>query len=77
MEGGCRKLHIEELQNLYCSPSVIRIIRIGFARNLAHMSEGKRPLGTPSCGQEDNIKMDREKELSGLDWLGLALGRDQ
>jgi hypothetical protein len=25
--GGWRKLHNEELRNLYCSPSVIRIIK--------------------------------------------------
>jgi hypothetical protein len=26
MIGGCRKLHNEELHNLCCSPSIIRII---------------------------------------------------
>jgi hypothetical protein len=25
--GGWRKLHNEELQNLYCSPSIIRIMK--------------------------------------------------
>jgi hypothetical protein len=25
--GGWRRLHNEELQNLYCSPSIIRIIK--------------------------------------------------
>jgi hypothetical protein len=25
--GGSRKLHNEELHNLYCSPSIIRIIK--------------------------------------------------
>jgi hypothetical protein len=25
--GGCRKLHNEELHNLYSSPSIIRIIK--------------------------------------------------
>jgi hypothetical protein len=25
--GGCRKLHNEELRNLYCSPSIIIIIK--------------------------------------------------
>jgi hypothetical protein len=27
--GGWRKLHNEELRNLYCSPSIIRIINQG------------------------------------------------
>jgi hypothetical protein len=25
--GGCRKLHNEELHNLYCLPSIIRMIK--------------------------------------------------
>jgi hypothetical protein len=59
--GGWRKLHNEELHNLYCSPSIIRIIksrRMRWARHVARIgeemnayrvfgenSEGKRPLG--------------------------------
>jgi hypothetical protein len=41
--GGWRNLHNEELQNLYSSPSIIRIIkskRIRWAGNVARM--GKR-----------------------------------
>jgi hypothetical protein len=61
--GGWRKLHNEELNNLYCSPSIIRIIksrrmrwaghvaRMGEKRNayriLVGKPEGKRPLGRP------------------------------
>jgi hypothetical protein len=60
MIGGWRKLHNEELHNLYGSPSIIRIIksrsmrwsghvaRIGEKRNanrvLVGNSQGKRPL---------------------------------
>jgi hypothetical protein len=59
--GGWRKLHNEELHNLYSSPSIIRIIksrRIRWAGHVARMEakrpaykilvgkrEGKRPLG--------------------------------
>jgi hypothetical protein len=59
--GGWRKLHNEELRNLYSSTSIIRIIksrrmrwaghvaRMGANRNayriLGGMPEGKRPLG--------------------------------
>jgi hypothetical protein len=39
--GGWRKLRNEELHNLYCSPSIIRIIkssRMGWAGHVARMS---------------------------------------
>jgi hypothetical protein len=61
--GGWRKLHNEELHNLYSSPSIIRIIksrRMKWAGHVARMGEnrnvyrllvgkpeGKRPLGRP------------------------------
>jgi hypothetical protein len=70
---GWRKLHNEELHNLYSSPSIIRIIksrrmrwagrvaRIGEKRNanrlLVGKPEGKRPLGRPRRRWIDNIKM--------------------
>jgi hypothetical protein len=72
--GGWRKLHNEELHNLYSSPSIIRIIKsrrmrwaghvvgMGEKRNvyrlLAGKPEGKRPLGRPRRRWIDNIKMD-------------------
>jgi hypothetical protein len=72
--GGWRKLHNEELHNLYCSPSIIRIIksrRIRWAGHVARMGEkrnvyrilvakpeGKRPLGRARRRWEDNIRMD-------------------
>jgi hypothetical protein len=72
--GGWRKLHNEELHNLYPSPSIIRIIksrRIRWAGHVARMgekrnvyrllvgkSEGKRPLGRQRRRWTDNIKMD-------------------
>jgi hypothetical protein len=71
--GGWRKLHNEELHNLYSSPSKIRIIksrrmrwaghvtRIGEKRNvyrlLIEKREGKRSLGRPRGKWIDNIKM--------------------
>jgi hypothetical protein len=72
--GGWRKLYNEELQNLYSSPSIIRIIkarRMRWAGHVARMEEkrnvyrllvgkpeGKRPLGRQRCRWIDNIKMD-------------------
>jgi hypothetical protein len=85
--GGWRKLHNEELHNLYCSPSTIRIIktrRMGWAGHVERMrerrrrrkrhigfSEGKRPLGRCRRRWEDNIKMDGVVS-TGLIWLRIA-----
>jgi hypothetical protein len=68
------ELHNEELHNLYCLPSIIRIIksrRMGWAGHVARMGEkrnayrilvvkpgGKRPLRRPRRRWEDNIRMD-------------------
>jgi hypothetical protein len=70
---GKRKLHNEELDNLYSSPNIIRMIksrrmrwaghvaRMGETRNayriLAGKREGKRPLGRPRRGWVDSIKI--------------------
>jgi hypothetical protein len=70
--GGLIKLHNEEIHNLYCSLSIIRIIKSrrmkwpgttnGEKRNayriLVGKPEGKRPLGRPRRRWEDNIRMD-------------------
>jgi len=41
-------------------------------------SEGKRPLGRPKRGWEDNIKMDvKEIGCGGTDWIGLAQDSDR
>jgi hypothetical protein len=69
-----RKLHNEEIHNLYSSPNIIRMIksrrmrwgghvaRMGETRNayriLVGKPEGKRPLGRPKRMWVDNIKMD-------------------
>jgi hypothetical protein len=71
--GGWRELH-NELRDLHCSPSTIRIIRsrrmrwaghvarMGEKRNayrlLVGKPEGKIPLGRPRRGWVDNIRMD-------------------
>jgi predicted small integral membrane protein len=72
--GGWRKLHNEELHNLYSSPNIIRIIksrrmrwtghvaRMGEERNVYRLlvgkPEGKRPLGRPRRRWIDNINID-------------------
>ena len=75
--GEWRKLHNEELNDLYSSPNIVRVIksrRMRWAWHVARMEEdrgvhkvlvgkpeGKGPLGRPRRGWEDNIKMDLEE----------------
>jgi hypothetical protein len=72
--GGWRKLHNEELHNLYSTPSIVKIIksrrmrwaghvaRVGEKRNVYRLlvgkPEGKRPLGRSRSRWIDNIKVD-------------------
>jgi hypothetical protein len=70
--GDWRKLHNEELHNLYSSPNIIRMIKAdemgracntnGGKRNAYRIwvgkPEGKRPLGTPRRRWVNNIKID-------------------
>ena len=49
----------------------------GVYRVLVGEPEGKRPLGRPRRGWEDNIKMDlQEVGSGGLEWIDLAQDRD-
>jgi hypothetical protein len=70
--GEWRKLHNEELSDLYSLPNIVRVVKSGrmrWARHVARMAEGrgvhqvlvgkpqgKRPLGRPRRRWEDNIK---------------------
>jgi hypothetical protein len=81
--GEWRKLHNEELRDLYSSPSIIRMIkarkmrwaghvaRMGEKRNtyrlLVGKPEGKRPLGRSRRRWVDNIKMN----LGEIRWGGV------
>jgi hypothetical protein len=81
--GGWRKLHNEELHNLYCSQSIIRMIKSRRMRWVGHVTrmekkrnayrilvgkpERKRQLGRPRYRWEDNIKMD----LREMGWGGM------
>ena len=66
-----RKLHDEDLNNLYCSPNIVwviksrrmrwagHVVQLGERRGingvLVEKPERKRPLGRPRHGWEDNI----------------------
>jgi hypothetical protein len=72
--GEWRKLHSEELHNVYSSPDIIRQVksrRMRWAGHVARMEEerkvykvlvgkpeGQRPLGRPRRRWEDGIRMD-------------------
>jgi hypothetical protein len=51
-----RKLHNEELRDLYSLQSIIRISKSRMMRWAGHV--GKRPLGIPRRRWVDNIRMD-------------------
>jgi hypothetical protein len=75
--GEWRKLHNEELSDLYYLPNIVRVVksrRMRWAGHVARMGEvrgvyrvligkpeGKRPLGIPRHRWEDNIKMDLQE----------------
>ena len=76
-----RKLHNEELNDLYCSPNIVRVMksrrirwvghvarmgeRRGVYRALVEKPEGKRPLGRARCRWGYNIKMDLHEVIRG------------
>jgi hypothetical protein len=81
--GEWRGLHNEELNNLYSSPNIIRVIKSGRMRWTAHVAcmgekrrayrvlvgrpEGRRPLGIPRRRWENNIKMGLQEK----GWRGM------
>jgi hypothetical protein len=72
--GEWRRLHNEEINDLYCSPNIVRVIKLRRMRWTGHVArkgeergvyrvlvgdlERKRPLGRPRRRWVDNIKMD-------------------
>jgi len=79
--GEWRKLHNEELNDLYCSPNIVRVMksrkmrwaghearvgeRSGVYRVLVGKPEGKRSLGRPRLRWENNIKMNLQEVVCG------------
>jgi hypothetical protein len=89
--GELRKLRNEWLNDLYSLPNIMRVVksrRMRWAGHVARMglergvhrvlvgeSERKRPLGSPRCRGEDNIKMDlQDVGVMGTGWSWLRLG---
>ena len=81
--GKWRKLHNEELSDLYSLPNIVRVVKSRRMRWAGHMvrmgegrgvhrvlvgkPEGKRPLGRPRRRWEDNIKMDLQEVEGGCE----------
>ena len=87
------RLHNEELNDLYSSPNIVRVInsrRMRWAGHVARMGErgvhrvlvgkpeGRQLLGRPRRRCVDNIRMDLHEVGCGyMDWIGLAQDRDR
>ena len=84
--GEWRKLHNEELNDLYCPPNIVWLMksrRMRWAGHVARMGErrgvyrilvgkpeGKRQLGRPRLRQVDNIQMDLQEVGCVEVWTG-------
>jgi hypothetical protein len=88
--GEWRKLHSEEISDLYSLPNIVRVVKSSWMRWAEHVArmgegrgmhrvlvgkpEGKRPLGRPRHRWEDNIKMDLQEVGNGWSWLRIGTG---
>ena len=92
VRGKWRKIHNEELNDLYCSTNIViksrrmrwagHVARVGKRRGvyriLVGKPERKRQLGRKRRRWEDNIKMDLQEVGCGdMDWIELAEDRDR
>jgi hypothetical protein len=91
--GEWRKLHNDELRDLYSSPSIITIVkskRMKWAGHVARMGEkryaytllvgkpeGRKPIGRQRRTWVDNRMELVEVGLLDVDWIGLAQDRDR
>jgi hypothetical protein len=91
--GEWRRLHNEELNEVYSSPNIIRVVKSRRMRWMGHVArmgekrgayrilvgkpEGRRPRERSRRRWEDNIKMDLKDVEWSMDWIELAQDRDR
>ena len=92
MTGEWRKLHNEELNDLYSLPNIVLVVKSRQMRWAGHVAcmgedrgvhrvlvgklERKRPLGRPRRRWVDNVKMDLQ-EVGGGRGDWMELGQDR
>jgi hypothetical protein len=90
--GEWRKLHNEELNDLYVLPNIVWVVKSRRMRWVGHVArmgedrgvymvlvekpEKKRPLGRPRRRWENNIKMDLQ-EVGGVHGNWMELAQDR
>ena len=82
--GEWRRVHNGELNDLYCSPNIVRVVksrRMRWAGLVVRMGEERGVyrvlVGRPRCRWVGNIRMDLQEVGCGyMDWIGLAQDRD-
>jgi len=88
--GEWRKVHNEELSDLYFLPNIVRVVksrRTRWEEHVARLGEGRgvhtvlvgkpegwRPMRRPRRRWEDNIKMDFRKWVVRTGWSWLRIG---
>ena len=91
--GEWMRLHNKELNDLYSSPSIMRVIKSRTMRWAGHVArmgeergvyrvfvgkpEGRRPLGRPRRKWVDNIRMAVQVGCGYMEWIGLAQNTDR
>ena len=89
--GEWRKLHNEELRDLYSLPNIVLVVKSRRIRRAVHVArmgercaqglmgkpEGKSPLGRPRRRWENNIKIDCRELGGGEYWMELAKDRER
>ena len=89
--GEWRRLHIEELNDLYSSPNIVRVIksrRMRWVGHVARMGEERGCIGSwwgnwmerdhwGDLGIDGCIILGWISRRWGMDWIGLAQDRDR